>query len=268
MSDTLITFLVSATSVALFGNYLLDTFFNTPSPAQWTNVLRRKVLADSEFLFTRTDFEDYAREKFPFWLNNLISCRYCLSLHIMFWLTLVLCVFFTPFALFVPVWLVATGLANYLKAPEVYNEQPNTQSYSSPEVPHHQAPGEIRRNGVNMVRNPSNGKYTVVSSDPERETIVSLLKGEIPAHRKELSDIGKSFRSEIEKLLLSKPDCPTCEKNAIMDKHYEQMLKAYRNASTRNISQVSRPSGENEGRGNEGERVSSVPPMPKEVPTQ
>lgn len=220
--------------VSLFGNYLLDVFYNTPSPAQWTNTFRRKNKKDSDYLYTRGDFDSYLFGKAPTFIFNLLGCRYCLSLHVSFWLSVLLVSLYAPLYLFLPVWLISTGIMNCLHRYENHQEEPNSHHEELPTS----SPETARRNGVNMVKDPTTNSYKVVSVDPERSTIVGMLKSETLSDNPIFSTLQTGFRTEIIDLKSRNPECPPCEQNAIMDKYYEKLLAAYKDANTRGAEQV------------------------------
>lgn len=95
--------LLSATS-------LLYTFFNSSLPCLIAYIIKgigykknnkdfwivpsdEVLLGDaaeprSPLTWTNTDFEEFALNKLPLFLSSLITCRYCLCYHIIFWINL------------------------------------------------------------------------------------------------------------------------------------------------------------------------------------
>jgi hypothetical protein len=242
-----VEFLIPVLLTALFCRYLLVVFFDTPSPAQWVNLIKRHKMGDEKFLFTRDDFDNYVFYNWSYFFRSLVGCPYCLMAHLTFWVSLALA--FTPlfgWSLLVPFWLSVLGTTAFL-FPKGPKEDPVIETPKPPKkrpqtnVPVDEegnTPLTIRRLGVTLTREPGSQTYRMTHQDPERELILRVLKEETLAPFPQIAEVQTNYKRELEELKERNPTCPPCEQNALMNKYYEILRQRISHANPYHSTEV------------------------------
>lgn len=221
-------FLICTAAIVSASVYMLSALFDTPLLAYVTGWFTKRSL------YTREDWEDFARENWPTFFRKLLSCPICCTPYLVGLFTII-CSFLFNLEVSHTVVIFMLCLAPVLFLVRKYrDEQPNELGDMLASLPvldtalkehTEDETTVIRKLGVEMEK--IGGKLIVRRIDSDRADVLYFFRDDYEPSSEILATLKERYLQELAQQE-TENGCSDCDKAAIKDKYYETVRRIIR----------------------------------------